>query len=237
MPSKTDIDHLHNAMSQRYELRQENLKSLLSRMPAIDVARSANVTPATISQVKNGHRQMSYELARKIERGMSLPAEWFDKYHLDLSELSIAGPRYDEPGAVIAMHGDCDQAALKEEMARKVRGAIQYSDYATALFTTSSLCIDEMLPTQRRYLMDWVTERYDLNGIPRGQSQKLEGPEGSDAYQTEGDQWQPSDADEPWNLAGGERRLGQKPDDGNRRRATDGERKFMKLFHDGGYSQ
>ena len=237
MPSQSDINNLQNAMTQRYQLRRDNLRALLDRIPAIDVARSAGVTPATISQVKNDKRQMSYELARKIEQGMSLPAEWFDKYHLDLSELTIAGPKYDEPGAVIAMHGDSDQATLKETTARKIRGAIQYSDFATALFTTCSLCIDEMLPTQRRYLMDWVTERYDLNGIPRGQSVKLEGPEGSDVLETDTGAYEHSDANEPWILDKGERRLGQKSDNGKRRRSTDGEQIFVKLFHDGGYGQ
>lgn len=220
-----DIDRVH-------AIRQENLSLLLDRLPGIDVARAASVTPAYISQIKNGKRAMTSGLAIEIENGLGLPAGWLSKTHLDLRGLTIRGPQVDEPSA-IPMHGD--DTAEKEKMALKVRNAIQYSDYATALFTTVSLCLDEMVPTQRRYVMDWVAERFDLNGMPRGQSKKLHGPKGSDDWSRDAEDYVEHDAQKPWDL--GDRRTGEKQDTGERRRSTDGEQVFIKLFHDGGYGQ
>ncbi|MEE8128162.1 helix-turn-helix transcriptional regulator [Candidatus Vondammii sp. HM_W22] len=64
-------------------LRVENLKLLIVKYGnnQAKLAAALNETPGYISQLKLGTRQITEETARKMEKELSLPADWMDREH------------------------------------------------------------------------------------------------------------------------------------------------------------
>ena len=74
-----------------HQARAENLAKLLCRHPSLRVfADQTRLSPAHVSQMKNGVRRMGDEVARRIEARLRLPHGWMDHPHTDQDDQGSA---------------------------------------------------------------------------------------------------------------------------------------------------
>lgn len=62
------------------EIRRENLNGLIgaSEGKIARLARATGQDPSTLSQIKNGHRDMGHDIARSLEAALEKPKGWMD---------------------------------------------------------------------------------------------------------------------------------------------------------------
>ena len=66
-----------------YQVRRQNLVLLVGTGSWAEFARRVDTDPNHLYTVKNGHRNLGMELARRIEKVVGKPRGWMDHQHID----------------------------------------------------------------------------------------------------------------------------------------------------------
>jgi SOS-response transcriptional repressor LexA len=76
------------------EIRKANFTALLSQSVSLRVfAETIETSPAYVSQLNTGHRKIGNNLARRIEKNLSLPKNWMDQDHGDEIDVRLMPPK------------------------------------------------------------------------------------------------------------------------------------------------
>lgn len=91
-------------MKNIYEIRKANLTALLSQsVNQRAFAEMIETSPAYVSQMNTGHRKIGNDLARRIEKNLSLPQNWMDQDHGDVIDVRLLTPKPPTPPKTLAL--------------------------------------------------------------------------------------------------------------------------------------